>query len=591
MRAARTLQLSYSPKCYAVLVALGVCAVRSVGTQPPLSCSNRTGGSRHGHDDASRWRDDAALASLIQSLVGFGRCDFPRTEGLRGDATRARTQQQPQVLRRDDLRRDGSGGEAVLLAQRWQRAELLRRYGRSVRVEPLRPIEVAQFGPGQGAAGESGAVDLTQFVEGMRSPWSAAALHQLFDRAAGQAVVADYAVLPGMGGLGEVSLSLGASRAGLPMHSHGESYLALVHGRKLWLVLPPSGGAATDMPTPAKLPAVVTDVFANQTALDPSLRQILGWLAAGSQDGRKGGGGGGGGGGGVEVPMLCVQEPGDVMYIPSGWRHATLNIGEALGIAGQANRVARRRRVALDHAVGAEDEHDEAADSGTPRQLVAPPSRESQLALAAALARDAELPGGAARRQRQRQRRLGVLRSLWSTAPSHLDSAERLVRALVAAAEGEEEQQQQQQQQEVEGVASRELLIHEADTVLRKTWRASGQLRVSDRDLGALRVRLCGFWADVPGHAPTATRCLLKLKLKQSLSPSVRAEFELARARLLVLQERSSAGLQLATSMVAPIANGLAAVLRMAPEHAMAARYMQVCAQLTLVLAPMPNAF
>ena len=27
-------------------------------------------------------------------------------------------------------------------------------------------------------------------------------------------------------------------------------------------------------------------------------------------------------------PLECVQRPGDIMYVPSGWSHSTLNIGE-----------------------------------------------------------------------------------------------------------------------------------------------------------------------------------------------------------------------------------------------------------------------
>ena len=34
-------------------------------------------------------------------------------------------------------------------------------------------------------------------------------------------------------------LSLGASRTGLPFHIHGETWLALIHGRKRWFVYPP----------------------------------------------------------------------------------------------------------------------------------------------------------------------------------------------------------------------------------------------------------------------------------------------------------------------------------------------------------------
>ena len=38
-------------------------------------------------------------------------------------------------------------------------------------------------------------------------------------------------------------LSLGATRTGLPFHIHGETWLALIHGRKRWFVYPPGASA------------------------------------------------------------------------------------------------------------------------------------------------------------------------------------------------------------------------------------------------------------------------------------------------------------------------------------------------------------
>ncbi|CAN0421773.1 unnamed protein product [Hapterophycus canaliculatus] len=36
-------------------------------------------------------------------------------------------------------------------------------------------------------------------------------------------------------------LSLGASGAGLPFHSHGETWLGVAYGAKRWAVYPPTG--------------------------------------------------------------------------------------------------------------------------------------------------------------------------------------------------------------------------------------------------------------------------------------------------------------------------------------------------------------
>ena len=34
-------------------------------------------------------------------------------------------------------------------------------------------------------------------------------------------------------------------------------------------------------------------------------------------------------------PLSCVLEPGDLLYVPETWYHATLNLGESIGVAGQ----------------------------------------------------------------------------------------------------------------------------------------------------------------------------------------------------------------------------------------------------------------
>mmetsp|Transcript_11670 Transcript_11670/g.17424 ORF Transcript_11670/g.17424 Transcript_11670/m.17424 type:complete len:242 (+) Transcript_11670:469-1194(+) len=37
-----------------------------------------------------------------------------------------------------------------------------------------------------------------------------------------------------------------------------------------------------------------------------------------------------------DKPLEFVQKAGDVVYLPSNWKHATLNLGEAIGVGGQA---------------------------------------------------------------------------------------------------------------------------------------------------------------------------------------------------------------------------------------------------------------
>ena len=168
-------------------------------------------------------------------------------------------------------------------------------------------MEVAQFGAGDGAAAaaqgadhlltapraRAGTLSLEAFVRGLRRPGgaepggdaaAAAPYDQLFDRAAAAALRDDCDPPQTLSSLNESVLSLGRSRTGLPYHSHGQSALALLHGRKLWLLHPP--GPA---PAPVRLPP---------SAGEHGLGE---WAEAVAASGA----------------MVCVQEPGDLLVLPA----------------------------------------------------------------------------------------------------------------------------------------------------------------------------------------------------------------------------------------------------------------------------------
>lgn len=42
-------------------------------------------------------------------------------------------------------------------------------------------------------------------------------------------------------------------------------------------------------------------------------------------------------------PLECLQNPGDVVYLPSGWSHLTVNVGETIAVGGQASYSAAER--------------------------------------------------------------------------------------------------------------------------------------------------------------------------------------------------------------------------------------------------------
>ena len=198
------------------------------------------------------WLGDEELAVAAQRLLGCAAsescCEIAE---LRGEAAQAWLTRRRQNGSSDDqdvprlLRfRPHTAAQGL-----WSRPELLRRHG-DLRLERRRAVEVAQFGPGhayEASASSAGTISLRAAAAALRLPGGA---DQWFDRGVGptllDAATAGGAELPSVNQLSSLQaaanesvLSLGRSRSGLPFHSHGESWLALLRGQKLWLLLPP----------------------------------------------------------------------------------------------------------------------------------------------------------------------------------------------------------------------------------------------------------------------------------------------------------------------------------------------------------------
>jgi len=99
---------------------------------------------------------------------------------------------------------------------------------------------------------------------------------------------------------------LGESGSGFPFHQHGEAILQLMTGRKRWWLLdagktPPSG-------------------YRYDMSQLKWVQQMLGKLPESVK------------------PWTCTQEPGEILYVPDGFWHATLNIGETLAVGAQAGQ-------------------------------------------------------------------------------------------------------------------------------------------------------------------------------------------------------------------------------------------------------------
>jgi hypothetical protein len=139
------------------------------------------------------------------------------------------------------------------------------------------------------------------------------------------------------------TLSIGASKTGLPFHSQGNSYVAVVHGNKRWFVYPPGARAPVEVAQETHpLRSVwgwftsAYSLYAENDALlsipkAPFPKKIL------SDDGsvsfaksvpqskkHKG-----------YKPMECMQSNGDIVFIPQGWLQSHLNIGETVSIGHQ----------------------------------------------------------------------------------------------------------------------------------------------------------------------------------------------------------------------------------------------------------------
>ena len=88
--------------------------------------------------------------------------------------------------------------------------------------------------------------------------------------------------------------------SGAPTHFHGDAWNAVAHGRKLWLLSPPAHARYSATPILPYLEARAEWVLENKN---------------------------------TEHPYHCVQEAGDVLYVPADWGHAVLNLRPTIGVA------------------------------------------------------------------------------------------------------------------------------------------------------------------------------------------------------------------------------------------------------------------
>eukprot|EP00660_Eupelagonema_oceanica_P008345 gene8345-22579_t len=130
------------------------------------------------------------------------------------------------------------------------------------------------------------------------------------------------------GGESHFGIFMGPQGSGTSMHYHKAAWNALVYGRKLWALTPPAESA-----------------FRRRELAAASFRD--GWLdeAAAAARGETGGAGRAPPAPAHLIPhtpravgaprrLYCVQREDDVVFVPHGWGHATLNLREGVGAAG-----------------------------------------------------------------------------------------------------------------------------------------------------------------------------------------------------------------------------------------------------------------
>ena len=89
-----------------------------------------------------------------------------------------------------------------------------------------------------------------------------------------------------------VEFFLGPTGAGSHMHHRGHSYHHLVHGRRKWYLLPPAHATFAQ------------EHVAKRGLLDPSSRAHV---------------------------LTCIQEPGEVLFVPYGWSASSKYLEPSIG--------------------------------------------------------------------------------------------------------------------------------------------------------------------------------------------------------------------------------------------------------------------
>jgi len=109
----------------------------------------------------------------------------------------------------------------------------------------------------------------------------------------------------------ELKFSIGVAGSGAPIHAHNASWNVLLFGRKRWYFVPPSINASE--------PGVLTK---NLPGLLGSVQPTAQWVAEHAPSLRSKG-----------LLFEVTQFPGEVVFVPHDWHHATLNLLDSASLS------------------------------------------------------------------------------------------------------------------------------------------------------------------------------------------------------------------------------------------------------------------
>lgn len=121
--------------------------------------------------------------------------------------------------------------------------------------------------------------------------------------------------------------SFGLFVVGLPFHNHGKTWLAVIKGSKYWFLYPPGYGPPREADLVFNALNSSFDWYSKVHSLALAFAEDIAPLEPNIESGRSSSKG--------YRPLECLQQAGDVMFLPSMWSHMTLNVGQTIAIGGQ----------------------------------------------------------------------------------------------------------------------------------------------------------------------------------------------------------------------------------------------------------------